>query len=225
MPQILLATEKAAISPLFRAMSVRFKDRLKFAAMTGPTAAELQGELGLERLPGIVLLPARGDAVTYSGEHASTLHLLLLPTWVTRLETALQSLLWGQSGSDPAAAQVLQLHAGQAKAAELIPFLEKHALPQAASAGKGPRDPAALDLGPVNMTHLGEVDRLAEAPGAWLIGLVAGALPYSAQLHSLGYCYVALHAAARDSCWELHCPARCRLTGMPWPASLANMHP
>ena len=74
-PQVLLATEKAAISPLFRAMSVRFKDRLKFAAVTGPTAAELQGELRLERLPGIVLLPARGDTVTYDGEPAGLLHM------------------------------------------------------------------------------------------------------------------------------------------------------
>ena len=69
MPKALLVTQKAQASPLFRAMSVRFKGRAQFAAVTGSQAPELQGELGIERLPGIVLLPVQGGTVTYGGAY------------------------------------------------------------------------------------------------------------------------------------------------------------
>ena len=196
MPKALLVTQKAQASPLFRAMSLRFKGRAQFAAVTGSQAPELQGELGIERLPGIVLLPVQGGTVTYGGAFP-----IVQAAWSRELSAAtcpFQHAIgtaWGSEGLQvnlagtqnaaalyrgPVPARGLSTacmpsHAGQAKAAELAPFLEEHVLPEAAGAVKGPKDPAALELGPVEMTHLGEAERLAEAPGAWLVGLFAGA--------------------------------------------------
>ena len=48
-------------------MSVRFKERLQFGAVTGSQAPELAPQVGIGNLPGIVLLPVQGDPVVYNG--------------------------------------------------------------------------------------------------------------------------------------------------------------
>ena len=68
-PQVVLVTEKSTVAPLIKAMSLRFRGRLLFGALTGKQAAALAADLGIEQLPGLAVLPADGvgSPVVYTG--------------------------------------------------------------------------------------------------------------------------------------------------------------
>ncbi|KAK9845433.1 hypothetical protein WJX81_006361 [Elliptochloris bilobata] len=66
LPKVVLASAKAAPTPLLRSLALRFKGRLAFATVRDKDA-ETVAELGLESFPSLVVLPLDGSIVRYDG--------------------------------------------------------------------------------------------------------------------------------------------------------------
>ncbi|KAK9853382.1 hypothetical protein WJX84_006756 [Apatococcus fuscideae] len=70
-PLALLFTDKATSTPLYRSLSVRFVGKIAFAEARSKDSAELVEEYGITSFPTLIVIPAEGEHVKYTGELVS----------------------------------------------------------------------------------------------------------------------------------------------------------
>ena len=69
LPVVLLVSEKTTVAPLYKAQSLRFKNRLAFARASAK-ATDLSAALGIDSIPAIAIVKASGTEL-YEGELSS----------------------------------------------------------------------------------------------------------------------------------------------------------